>query len=199
MTTLAASATPPAGTAGAGALARLAGSALPYGALAPGDRVQLLHADGSRSVWHGAQRLPGEGAHRFTAVELPEDLVLRFARDLPLLSRADTEAALELEARSHSPFSAEDLAWGATWRDTAGSRLVNYVTGGGGGVLVPIVRCSSFDAYAVGAGSSCKAPLPTSDSQVHHFLHVRVDGQRVTVTPIDSTGRRFDVQTYDFG
>lgn len=83
--------------------------------------------------------------------------------------------------------------------DTAGSRLVNYVTGGGGGVLVPVTRCSSYDAYAVGTGSSCKAPLPTSDAQVHHFLHVRVDGQRVTVTPIDSTGRTFDVQTYTFG
>jgi hypothetical protein len=34
---------------------------------------------------------------------------------------------------------------------------------------------------------------------VHHFLHVRVSGNRVTVTPIDSTGRAFDVQTYTFG
>ena len=83
--------------------------------------------------------------------------------------------------------------------NTAGSRLVNYVTGGGGGALVPIVRCSSFDAYALGPNSSCKAPIPTSIAQVLHFLKVRVDGQRVTVTPIDSTGRTFDVQTYDFG
>ena len=80
--------------------------------------------------------------------------------------------------------------------DTAGSRLVNYVTGGGGGAIIPIVRCRSFDAYAVGLNSSCRAPIPTSIDQVLHHLHVRVDGERVTVTPIDSTGRTFDVQTH---
>jgi hypothetical protein len=82
---------------------------------------------------------------------------------------------------------------------TAGSRIVNYVTGGGGGNPTRITSCSSFDAYALGLGSSCRAPVPTSTAQVHHFLHVRVSGNRVTVTPIDSTGRAFDVQTYTFG
>jgi hypothetical protein len=86
--------------------------------------------------------------------------------------------------------------------DSAG--MVSYVTGGGGAELSPISRCSSFDAYAIGwsvinnRGSSCNAPIPTSPSQVFHFLLVRVSGSQVTVTPTDSTGRTFDVQTYTF-
>ena len=35
--------------------------------------------------------------------------------------------------------------------------LVTYVTGGGGGALSPINSCSPFDAYALGAESSCRA------------------------------------------
>ena len=82
--------------------------------------------------------------------------------------------------------------------------MVSYVTGGGGAELSPIASCSSFDAYAVGwsviknAGSACNAPVPTSPSQVFHFLLVRVNGSQVTVTPTDSTGRTFDVQSYSF-
>jgi hypothetical protein len=82
--------------------------------------------------------------------------------------------------------------------------LVTYVTGGGGARLQPANRCGAPVAYAIGwsyssGGSSCGgAPRPTSTAQVFHFLKVSVDGTRVTVTPIDSQGRSFDVQTYDF-
>jgi hypothetical protein len=83
--------------------------------------------------------------------------------------------------------------------------LVTYVTGGGGAKLEPVSRCSAIDAYAIGwsyssnKGSRCgSATAPTSKAQVFHFLLVDVDGTRVTVTPTDSTGRTFDVQTYDF-
>jgi hypothetical protein len=82
--------------------------------------------------------------------------------------------------------------------------MVSYITGGGGAELSPISSCNSFDAYAVGwsviknAGSACNAPVPTSPSQVFHFLLVSVSGSQVTVTPTDSTGRTFDVQTYSF-
>jgi hypothetical protein len=82
--------------------------------------------------------------------------------------------------------------------------IVSYVTGGGGAGLEAINLCSSFDAYAIGwsdglgQGSSCHAPRPTSRTQVYHFLLVRVDGTRVTVTPTDELGRTFDVQTYEF-
>ena len=80
-----------------------------------------------------------------------------------------------------------------------GSPMVSYVTGGGGGLLGSVGGCSSFDAYAVGSGSSCNAPRPASDAQVFHHLLVTVNGGQVTVTPIDATGRPFDVQTYTFG
>ena len=35
-------------------------------------------------------------------------------------------------------------------------------------------------------------------ANVYHFLLVTVNGNQVTVTPTDSTGRTFDVQTYMF-
>jgi Calcineurin-like phosphoesterase len=77
----------------------------------------------------------------------------------------------------------------------AGSPMVSYITGGGGDALGSI-GCSSFDAYAIASGRSCRAPTPTSSAQVFHFLLVTVSGNTVTVTPTDSTGRTFDVQTY---
>src|ERR1700730_12700386 len=76
-----------------------------------------------------------------------------------------------------------------------GSPMVSYITGGGGDALGSI-GCSAFDAYAVGSGRSCNAPAPTSSAQVFHFLLVTVSGNTVTVTPTDSTGRTFDVQSY---
>ena len=81
----------------------------------------------------------------------------------------------------------------------SGSPMVSYVTGGGGDDLGGVDGCSAFDAYAIGHGSSCHAPLPTSDAQVFHYLLVRVNGSQVTVTPTDETGRTFDVQTYSGG
>ncbi len=80
----------------------------------------------------------------------------------------------------------------------SGKPLVSYVTGGGGAPLGAISTCSAFDAYALGSGSSCRAPKPTSDANVYHFLLVSVNGGQVTVTPTDSTGRTFDVQTYTY-
>ena len=85
-----------------------------------------------------------------------------------------------------------------------GGSLVTYVTGGGGARLQPANRCGAPVAYAIGwsyssGGSACGgAPRPTSTDQVFHFLKVSVAGTRVTVTPIDSQGRAFDVMTYDF-
>ena len=83
---------------------------------------------------------------------------------------------------------------------------VTYVTGGGGGTLVPIDQCHSYDAYGIGwsnsksKGYACgSAPVPTAKSQVFHFLKVTVAGTSVTVAPTDSLGNTFDVQTYDFG
>lgn len=83
--------------------------------------------------------------------------------------------------------------------------LVSYVTGGGGALAQSTGSCGATDQYAVGwsysnnRGTKCgSAPLPTSPAQVHHFLKVTISGGTVTVTPTDSTGRTFDVQTYTF-
>ena len=81
----------------------------------------------------------------------------------------------------------------------AGKPLVSYITGAGGAALGHVSTCSAFDAYAIGSGgSSCRAPKPASNANVFHFLLVTVNGNQVTVTPTDSTGRTFDVQTYTF-
>jgi len=88
-----------------------------------------------------------------------------------------------------------------------GESFVSYVTGGGGSVLEPVGTggCGAYDAYAVGwsptkiKGYKCgSAPVPSAASQVYHFLLVTVSGSSVTVTPTDSTGRTFDVQSYSF-
>jgi L,D-peptidoglycan transpeptidase YkuD (ErfK/YbiS/YcfS/YnhG family) len=82
---------------------------------------------------------------------------------------------------------------------------VSYVTGGGGGTLEPISRCSPIDAYGIGwspssaSGSACgTAPRPTSAAQVFHFLKVTVSGGSVTVAPTNSLGQTFDVHSYQF-
>lgn len=80
----------------------------------------------------------------------------------------------------------------------AGKPMVSYVTGTGGAPLGSVSGCSAFDAYAIGSGSSCRAPQPGSDANVYGFLLVSVNGNQVTVTPTDSTGRTFDVQTYSY-
>jgi hypothetical protein len=88
-----------------------------------------------------------------------------------------------------------------------GESFVSYVTGGGGETLEAVGSggCGRYDAYAVGwsstkgSGSRCGAArAPTAASHVYHFLLVTVSGSSVTVTPTDSTGRTFDVQTYRF-
>ncbi len=80
-----------------------------------------------------------------------------------------------------------------------GKPMVSYVTGAGGATLGSVSGCSPFAAYAVGSGSSCHAPTPTSDAHVYEYLLVTVNGNQVTVTPTDSTGQTFDQQTYTFG
>ena len=77
-----------------------------------------------------------------------------------------------------------------------GSSMVNYISGAGGHALATVYRCSLYDAYALGAGSSCHAPVPASAQDVFHFLLVTVNGNTVTVTPTNEKGIAFDVQTY---
>ena len=96
-------------------------------------------------------------------------------------------------------------------RSTGLGGLISYLTGGGGAQAQSTRTGASCDAihdrYAIGwsytknAATTCGAAVeaaPTSDAQVYHFLKVTVSGTYVTVTPTDSTGRTFDVQTYSF-
>ena len=82
--------------------------------------------------------------------------------------------------------------------DSAG--LVSYVLGNGGAAMGSVSGCSSFDAYAIGAGGShcAAAPAGLSLDHVFGFAKVTVNGRQVTVTPTDEMGRTFDVQTYSF-
>ena len=89
-------------------------------------------------------------------------------------------------------------------------QLINYVTGGGGGVLEPVSsgNCATVSAtasvYALGwspstnVGSTCgSAPMPGSAADVYEFLKVTVNGDSVTVAPTNAAGNTFDVQTYN--
>ncbi len=90
-------------------------------------------------------------------------------------------------------------------------QLINYVTGGGGGVLEPVIggSCSTVTAsasvYAIGwspsanTGSTCgsNVPTPGSAADVYEFLKVIVVGDKVIVIPTNAAGGTFDVQTYD--
>src|SRR5215471_6077850 len=90
-----------------------------------------------------------------------------------------------------------------------GESFVSYTDGGGGGTLEPVGTnsggCSANDAYAIGwsptklKGYACGATSPpTSSSQVINYLLVTVRNSSVTVTPTNSRGNTFDVQTYSF-
>ena len=85
--------------------------------LTPEAPVRLLHADGRESLWLGAETLrpaPGDESRkaRFTAVELPEDLVLRRNLVMPAMSDDEIAGAVALDVDSASPFPPGDTVWG---------------------------------------------------------------------------------------
>ena len=87
--------------------------------LTPQPAVLLLRADGTQAVWEGATQISAKVTPRFKAIELPDDLVLRRAVQLPAMSADDLLAAMSLEARSNSPFDADDLVWGGSLQTNA--------------------------------------------------------------------------------
>lgn len=84
--------------------------------LTPDAPVLLLQADGGRSIWRG-DACSGESAAAsdagFVAVELPEARILQRSLSVPAaMSATDLAHATALEARTASPFAANDLVWG---------------------------------------------------------------------------------------
>jgi len=79
--------------------------------------ITLVHSDERESYWLTNGRAirksnKAVSSNKLVAVELPEALVLRKQIQVPAMGSADLQAALGLEARSISPFAADDLVWG---------------------------------------------------------------------------------------
>jgi len=81
--------------------------------LTPDFPVRVLRADGTQAFWCGAERVASvPKPPRFEAIEVPDSLLLRKTMLLPAMPEAEVAHAVELEARSGSPFAAMDLVWG---------------------------------------------------------------------------------------
>ncbi len=91
--------------------------------LTPAVPVILYQADGTQSFWLGDALQPidrDKAKTSFVAVELPDDHVLRRTLTFPQIDSADIAAAVALEARTSSPFLAQDLVWGHCTRPVEG-------------------------------------------------------------------------------
>lgn len=82
--------------------------------LTPDDAVRVLHADGTESVRQGvsARHIAAPARVRFAAVELAEDTLLRRSLVLPRLTEEELRQAVELDARSASPFPEDEVVFG---------------------------------------------------------------------------------------
>jgi len=82
--------------------------------LTPDDAVRVVHADGTESVRQGvlARRIAAPARVRFAAVELAEETLLRRSLVLPRLTEEELRQAVELDARSASPFPEDEVVWG---------------------------------------------------------------------------------------
>lgn len=76
--------------------------------------VRVLRQAGAVGRWLGASWDKSDRADlpaTFEAIEVPEEFVLRKVLNLPGMAPDDTLQALEMEARSASPFPVADLTW----------------------------------------------------------------------------------------
>ena len=88
--------------------------------LTPEARVRWSRASGTQETWLASgghlRRDKASGSRTaapFTAVEVPDTIVLRRHTTLPSLTPAATAQAIALEAATHSPFPPNELVWGA--------------------------------------------------------------------------------------
>lgn len=85
----------------------------PLAWLTPDFPVRVLRADGTQAFWCGDEQVASVSKQpRFEAIEVPDSLLLRKTMLLPAMPEAEAAHAVELEARSGSPFAAMDLVWG---------------------------------------------------------------------------------------
>jgi len=82
--------------------------------LTPDEPIRVLGAGGVESIRAGvsARTTSSSSAPRFTAVELPEDLLLRRTLALPRLTEDEVRQAVELDVRNASPFAEDETVWG---------------------------------------------------------------------------------------
>lgn len=107
--------------------------------LDPDFPVRLWRDSGAQETWMAGQSVrPGAGHAQFDAVELPSDLFLARQLALPAMSSEQLAQAIELDVKTLSPFSSQDLVWGYA----SNARQ-------GGGILAHIALASrpQVDAY----------------------------------------------------
>ena len=75
--------------------------------------VRLWREGGGQEIWMAGQSIrPGAGLAQFEAVELPSDLFLACQLALPTVSSEQLAQGVELDVKTLSPFSSQDLVWG---------------------------------------------------------------------------------------
>lgn len=107
--------------------------------------VRLWRDGGAQEIWMAGQSIrPGAGLAQFDAVELPSDLFLARQLALPAMSSEQLAQAIELDVKTLSPFSSQELVWGYT-----------SCAQEGGGILAHIALASrpQVDAYLAGRKS----------------------------------------------
>ena len=101
----------------------------PFNRLVSPATVRLLRTDGTVQTWRGRQMVPSASAAAataadaivppFTAVEMPDAIVLHHASVLPAMAQSQIEDALRLEVQGVNPFAQDKLVWGWRLRDGA--------------------------------------------------------------------------------
>jgi general secretion pathway protein L len=118
--------------------------------------VRVLGADGGQSVWYAGTTGPapvraGAPAPRFTAVELPEALLLVRRLSLPPLPENEVAQAVALDVAGASPFAADDAVWGWSARPLR-SGLVD--------VQIALASRAQVQAYVNGLSAKLAAGEP---------------------------------------
>lgn len=98
----------------------------PFDRLVAPAYVRLLRMDGTVQMWRGGRVVSSSmgdaAAPRFTAVEIPDAIVLHHTSVLPVMAQSQIEDALRLEVQGVNPFAQDKLVWGWRIRDGAGKR-----------------------------------------------------------------------------